>query len=266
MNRKIPYVKQSPTGGLYDFTKKKFTKTYIPREVIGRRGNKNYIIWHSGCGLCATSMALSDCLGTFIDPKKLNACYRCGNGSLHKIGRYEASKRGIVTIVTNDIKVARQWLAIGCTAENIQGKGIFTKAGHYILLTGYKDGRYSVNDSASTSRTTRMSGRTYTESQIDRTTKKYGYGYTVFLPLPLHNVRRGDKGDDVTRWQIFLKWYYDLAFSFVDGKFGANTEKYTNKFRAEFKYKQDGIAGTVTRKQAIAKYSAEAKKQWEKVK
>lgn len=67
--------------------------------------------------------------------------------------------------------------------------------------------------------------------------------------LPTKTVRKGMKNDDVAKWQSFLKWYFKLGTSFVDGDFGSNTEMYTTRFQEESFVDQtehDGVAGSKT--------------------
>lgn len=176
---KVPYIKQTITGGRYDFEKKSYYDTDIPNRVI-KGGNT---IKRYGCGLCCTAMALEYCLDAKIEPQTLSECFCINSGSYHWIGKTEAEKRGIRTEYTNDIKRVMQALMMGCPVMSIQGKGIFTSGGHYILLVGIVDGKIAVNDPAAQSRTYRISGQLYTPAQIDRSTKKQdGRGYTIFYP------------------------------------------------------------------------------------
>lgn len=185
---KVPYIKQTVVGGLYDFTNKKFTKTHIPNSVI----KNGYKIRTSGCGLCCTAMAIYYCTGKYVEPNSLSAKYIPGHGSSHDIGYYEATKRGIPCEYTNDINKVVDALNAGYCVMSIQGKGLFTKHGHYILLIGVTEsGKIAVNDPASSARTYRISGRSYTKSQIDKTCKKSdGRGYTIFKMKPAAAVKK----------------------------------------------------------------------------
>lgn len=252
MSRKVPYFKQTVKGGLYNFEKKKFTKTYIPNSVL----KNGYKIRTSGCGPCACAGALYYALGKFFEPNSLNARYYPGHGSAHDIFHYECSKRGVLTVYTTDIKKVAKALKMGCIVGNVQGPGIFTKRGHFILLIDNIDGRIAVNDSASKARSYRFSGKTYSLAQIDKNARRSGKQYTIIYPHPLKTARKGDKGEAVERWQCFLAWFYKLEESFVDGSFGSNTEKYTKKFQREVcNFKTiHGIAGPQTRAKAIEQY------------
>ena len=251
MINKVPYIKQTVVGGLYDFTKKRFTKTDIPNRVI-KNGRK---IRTSGCGLCSTAMALYWCTGKYINPIELKEKYVPNQGSKHDIGYYEARKRGVYAEYTANIDKVVSALNNGCCVMSIQGKGAFTKRGHYILLIGTKDGKIAVNDPASSNRTYRMSGKLWSKSQIDNTTKKSdGKGYTIFYPLPIANVKKNDEGIDVKRWQLFLRFKgYTLS---IDGKFGPKTEELTKKYQKSKGIKVDGHVGMITRGKAKADYKA----------
>lgn len=176
---KVPYIKQTITGGRYDFARKKYYDTDIPNRIIkGSNTIKRY-----GCGQCCTAMALEYCLDAKIEPQTLSDKLCKDSGSCHDIGKWEADKRGIKTEYTNDIKRVMQALMMGCPVMSIQGKGIFTSGGHYILLVGIVDGKIAVNDPAAQSRTYRISGQLYTPAQVDRACKKAdGRGYTIFYP------------------------------------------------------------------------------------
>ena len=180
---KVPYIKQTITGGRYDFEKKAYYDTDIPNRII--KGNNT--IKRYGCGQCCTAMALEYCLDAKIEPQTLSECFSLNSGSFHYIGKVEAEKRGIRAEYTNDINKVVSALKMGCPVMSIQGKGIFTSGGHYILLVGIIDGKIAVNDPAAQSRTYRISGQLYTPAQIDKACKKAGgKGYTIFYPKRLH--------------------------------------------------------------------------------
>lgn len=192
---KVPYIKQTITGGRYDFEKKAYYDTDIPNRII-KGGNT---IKRYGCGLCCTAMALEYCLDAKIEPQTLSECFKINSGSYHWIGKTEADKRGIRTEYTNDIKRVMQALMMGCPVMSIQGPGLFTSGGHYILLVGIVDGKIAVNDPAAQSRTYRISGQLYTPAQIDKACKKAdGKGYTIFYPHRLH--MRVDVNDKLWIW------------------------------------------------------------------
>lgn len=232
---KVPYIKQSPTGGLYDFAKKKWTKTYIPRSII--KGGKR--IWTSGCGQCSTAMALFYCTGKFVEPNSLKTKYIVNGGSAHDIGAYEAGKLGIKTEYTTDINKVVEAIKDGNPVMSIQGKGLFTKRGHYILLIGVTDsGRICVNDPASTARTYRMSGKTYTKEQVDRTAKKAdGRAYTIFyVPKARKKVNSKTattlKNNRVGKFQAaFNKDYPHETPLVCDNKCGTKTLDAMNKIK-----------------------------------
>lgn len=176
---KVPYIKQTITGGRYDFAKKKYYDTDIPNRVI-KWGNT---IKRFGCGQCCTAMALEYCLDTKIEPQTLSDKLCKDSGSYRDIGKWEADKRGVKTEYTTDINKVVKALQRGCVVMCIQGKGIFTSHGHYILLIGYKDGKIAVNDPAAQGRTYRVSGKLYTPQEIHAGARKEDYRcYTIFYP------------------------------------------------------------------------------------
>ena len=180
---KVPYIKQTITGGRYDFSKKKYYDTDIPNRVI----KWDNTIKRFGCGQCCTAMALEYCLDTKIEPQTLSDKLCKDSGSYRDIGKWEADKRGVKTEYTTDINKVVKALQRGCVVMCIQGKGIFTSHGHYILLIGYKDGKIAVNDPAAQGRTYRISGKLYTPAEVDMACKKAdGKGYTIFYPHRLH--------------------------------------------------------------------------------
>lgn len=252
---KVPYIKQTVPGGWYDFKRKKFIHTSWPNQILkgGRR------IRTSGCGPCSVAMALSYLLDKKINPATLKTKYVARQGSTHDIGAYEAAKVGIKTKYTNDIDEIIRAVKKGCPVMSIQGKGLFTKHGHYILIIGVTDtGRLCINDPASSKRTYRLSGKTYSKREVDSTTKKSdGRGYTIFYPnkkpydgrFPTGTIRRGDHRADVRNWQSFLKWYGYTAIK-VDGGFGAETEKYTRSFQKDRGLVPDGVVGSRTIREA----------------
>lgn len=180
---KVPYIKQTIKGGRYDFTHKAYYNQDIPNRIIkGTNTIKRY-----GCGQCCTAMALEYCLDVKIEPQTLTDRFCLNSGSRHDIGEHEAFKRGIKTEFTNDINKVVSALKMGCVVMSIQGKGIFTSGGHYILLVGIKDGKIAVQDPAAQTRTYRISGKLYTPAEVDRACKKAdGKGYTIFYPHRLH--------------------------------------------------------------------------------
>lgn len=246
--KKVPYIKQTNVGGLYDFGKGKFTKTWIPNATLKGR----YKIRTSGCGPCVTAMAIYYALGKFVNPATLNAMYNPGHGSAHSIVMYECKKRGIYAKFTTNVNDVTKALEDGCIVESVQGPGIFTKNGHFILLIDYIRGRIWVNDPASVRRTARLGGKTYTPAEVDKNVRRTSQRYTIVYPHPLVTVRKGDKGEDVRRWQLFLKWKgYGVK---CDGAFGTITESATKAYQHSKGLSQDGIAGRKTRGKAVEDY------------
>lgn len=232
------YVKQNPSGGLYH--NGKWTHKDIPNTVLKRDKR----IRTSGCGQCSTSMGISHSLNKFVHPKNFKGKYIYNNGSSRDIGVYYAKKYGVNAVATNDIKKVVIRLAQGCYVMSIQGKGIFTNGGHYIILSGLKNGRIKVLDPASKKRTYIFSGKTYTMSQIDKTCKKHrgtvnglAYaGYTIFFPkikMPTATVKIGAEGENVKRVQLILA-FCDMYDGLIDGKYGKLTEKGIKEFNKKY--------------------------------
>lgn len=232
------YVKQNPAGGLYHDGK--WTHRGIPNTEL-KRGKR---IRTSGCGQCSTSMGISHSLNKFVHPSNFKGKYIYNNGSSRDIGLYYARKYGVNAVATNDIKKVVVRLAQGCYVMSIQGKGIFTKGGHYIILCGLKNGRIKVLDPASKNRTYIFSGKTYTMSQIDKTCKKHKgtvngityMGYTIFFPkikMPTATVKDGSVGENVKRVQMILA-FCDMYDGLIDGKYGKLTEKGIKEFNKKY--------------------------------
>lgn len=59
-------------------------------------------------------------------------------------------------------------------------------------------------------------------------------------------LRKGLKGDDVKKWQLFMHGQGFIFTSARDGIFGAETEKLTQAFQKAHKLKDDGIVGNGT--------------------
>lgn len=173
----VPYINQR--YGLWSFDAKKYLMQDLPNKILkGTSTVKKY-----GCGPCCTAMLLTWATGKFISPLDLTSRFYAGQGSAHVILGVEAKKIGLDTIYTDDIDEVIEHLKLGHPALNIQGKGLFTSSGHFIALVGISsDGLIAVNDPYSAARTYRRSGKLYAPKDIDKTTKKYGHGYTILIP------------------------------------------------------------------------------------
>jgi hypothetical protein len=61
----------------------------------------------------------------------------------------------------------------------------------------------------------------------------------------MRTLRVGSKGEDVEKWQYFLRGL-ELYFGPVDGDFGEGTQSATEEFQRRHALKDDGIAGNLT--------------------
>ena len=124
----------------------------------------------SGCGICATAMAINYCLygsngsyGPLELLSEVGAKYRVvGRGSSHALPADAARMKGLqaehsegapsASFETEALRRFRSgWVAV-CTV----GKGYFTNGGHFIMLTGCDDnGKIYVCDSSSGERSTK---------------------------------------------------------------------------------------------------------------
>lgn len=171
----VPYINQGSSGGLYDFK----TKKYTHNEWVHYRFKCNgHTITQAGCGQCATAMAVSYCTGKMIAPSSFAKWYT-GNGTSSDVGVGGAAKYGVSASQTTDFNKVVSALKRGCPVMSLQGRGKFTRGGHYILLVGCKGGKIAVNDSGGQARTTRVSGKWF--SQKDVTCSAKG-AYTIFTP------------------------------------------------------------------------------------
>lgn len=178
----VPYIKQvrstpitkAGAGGLYDFNTKKYTHTDWPSYSFpnGRT------IATSGCGQCSTAMGVSYASGKIIAPSAFSKWY-VGAGSDHEIGSKGAAKYGVATKRTANINEVIKALRKGNPVMSLQKQGIFTNGGHFIMIVGYKDGKFAVNDPSSEKRTTRLSNRWYTQKEITQSAAPTSY--TIFI-------------------------------------------------------------------------------------
>lgn len=73
-------------------------------------------------------------------------------------------------------------------------------------------------------------------------------GYTG--KLPAKTIKRGSKGDQVKRWQLFLRWAFNTTDLKAGGHFKTRTDKYTRYFQKANGLVADGIVGPKTRRKA----------------
>lgn len=87
---------------------------------------------------------------------------------------------------------------------------------------------------------------------ITNKNRKEFHCYRMTKPIRSY-LKKGDEGEQVKRWQKYLKWYgFDCS---VDGKFGDKTLGFTKTFQYENKLTADGIVGakTITKAKEIKK-------------
>ncbi|MGI6021137.1 MAG: C39 family peptidase [Lachnospiraceae bacterium] len=105
----------------------------------------------SGCGYCASAMALTYLTGQFIAPTDImnNGTYRYNSGMDYSGGVVAAEAYGVPAHVTNDPDEAYDALKRGFPVMALEGGLPWTDTGHYILLVGItSEGLIAVNDSA----------------------------------------------------------------------------------------------------------------------
>ena len=110
------------------------------------------IIAVSGCGPTALSMVISGLLQDASITPAVVADYASSNGYL--------DENAMINV-----------LSAGCPIICSMGPGIFTTTGHFIVLTGYQDGAFTVHDPASKVRTS----QTYTFQEISGQIKNMWY-------------------------------------------------------------------------------------------
>ena len=139
-------------------------------------GVKNGNIANNGCGVCAASMVAENMLGIDFPPevsaKLAKACgAREGYGTdLYIYAPAFAEHVGLKVRHTEDADDALRFLqeGRGMVIANTYGDregytGVFSDSGHYIVLVGYKDGKFKVNDPFSKAN----SEKEYTYAQLE---------------------------------------------------------------------------------------------------
>ena len=114
----------------------------------------NGIIGLSACGPVALSMVAVYLTGDLsLDPKTVsefsekNGYYSWNNGTKWTLMSEGAEKLGLTAKeLPLDKNIVARELNAGRPIICIMGAGDFTSSGHYIVLTGYSDGKVSVND------------------------------------------------------------------------------------------------------------------------
>ena len=97
-----------------------------------------------------------------------------------------------------------------------------------------------------------IEGNTGSPARVRRRLRSRKYIYAIYRPkygaaakktyggvFPTTNIKKGDNGTNVLRWQSFLYWWYsgmhadmDKGGKFCDGIYGDKTEAYTKRFKA----------------------------------
>lgn len=137
------------------------------------------IIAVSGCGPTALSMVISGLLQDASITPAVVADYASSNGYLDENldTKWELMTNGVEhfglsgSILGLDENAMINVLSVGCPIICSMGPGIFTTTGHFIVLTGYQDGAFTVHDPASKVRTS----QTYTFQEISGQIKNMWY-------------------------------------------------------------------------------------------
>ena len=114
----------------------------------------NSIIGLNGCGpVCLSMVAMYITKNTEMNPKWMadfssaNGYYIKDNGTAWTLMSEGAEKLGITaTELPLEESIIIRELTAGHPIICIMGEGDFTKEGHYIVLTGYENGKITVND------------------------------------------------------------------------------------------------------------------------
>ena len=133
-----------------------------------RWGYKEYgsnLMGYTGCGPTCLSMVASSLLGDDSITPAFVADYSMDNGyydyvyesgTLWSLMTSGASGLGLdAEEIPLDEEMLIASLDSGCPAICIMGPGEFTKDGHFIVITGYEDGYYTINDPNSPENTSR---------------------------------------------------------------------------------------------------------------
>ena len=63
---------------------------------------------------------------------------------------------------------------------------------------------------------------------------------------PSETLKKGSRGEQVTRVQAYINWYFGKRCLSTDGIFGDTTESYVKQLQKAFKQSQDGVVGPTT--------------------
>ncbi|MDD3480915.1 MAG: C39 family peptidase [Patescibacteria group bacterium] len=146
-------------------------KQWDPRWGSEDYGCGGTTIASSGCGITSLAMIISYITQTEVLPPEtakiaLDNNWRVCNAGTAYAAIIEMPK---MYDINNNKEItweeAKKYLAAGFPIIQVHGPGYFTEGGHYIVLTGIKDGKYLVNDPDGKHRTEA------TESQITNSLK-----------------------------------------------------------------------------------------------
>jgi hypothetical protein len=158
----VPYFNQ---GAGYYLGNGEWTCTDWPDATFNVNGHTMHA---AGCGFFSTAMALSYLKQTIISPVefKENGQYISGSGSAVTIGIATAESYGVHAYFTSDINDVIEALKNGHPVLAHVGPSVFTDNGHYILLVGYVNGLFAVNDPGHCSNTYFYNGTLWDQDTI----------------------------------------------------------------------------------------------------
>lgn len=134
-----------------------------PRFAFTPYGDGDFgIVQNTGCGPTSAAMVVSTLTKTYTDPNEIASWamfngYNMGNnGSSWELFPAVARKYGLDYQFSYSIEDARNCLKTGglvILSQNSSLNNYWTDSGHFIVLTGYEDDLYTVNDPYSIYRT-----------------------------------------------------------------------------------------------------------------
>ncbi|MFR6142841.1 MAG: C39 family peptidase [Finegoldia sp.] len=143
-----------------------------PRFAYTPYGDGEFgIVQNTGCGPTSMAMVVSTLTKTYTDPNEIASWamfngYNMGNnGSSWELFPAAARKYGLDYMFSYSIEDARECLKTGglvILSQNSSLNNYWTNSGHFIVLTGFENDLYTVNDPYSIDRTERY----HTENQV----------------------------------------------------------------------------------------------------